>query len=60
MKRIGTQNIFGIEIVDDLIYKAKQKGITVKPTGWILSFSKFFANVDPRHAAFLTIKVRKV
>lgn len=28
--KIGTQNIFGIEIVEDLIYKAKQKGINVK------------------------------
>lgn len=28
--KIGTQNIFGIEIVDDLRFKAEQKGIIVK------------------------------
>lgn len=28
--KIGSKNIFGVEIVDDLIRKAKQKGISVK------------------------------
>ncbi len=28
--KIGTQDIFGIEIVEDLVYKAKQRGAIVK------------------------------